>query len=210
MTTIIKTEKSLVKLTELPQQLKEYAVEHFDQLYELHPQERHTVTVKGYDIEVPRYQQSYMKTPAFDAEYNRTQSYMYAARNDKEYTKSLPALFEPFYEWIKSVDPNYNQCSINWYNECDRIAFHSDCTRGMIEDAAICIISLFSNHENRRTMSFREREAGEGSLQVPVELSLGSVVTTYGDTQSEYQHGVMRPGAGRRICMSFRQMKGQD
>ena len=192
-----------VKTNHIPEGLCVYGTDKFEELFALHPDTRHVVSMRSIEVPVHRYQQSFMNTPAFDAEYHKNKSYMYAADGQCR-TGPIPELFRPFYDWVLAQDSRYNQCSISWYEEGDYIAQHCDCQNGMIDDATICIVSLFDTPDATRCMTFCKR--GEHNTTDTVVLSHGIAITMTRQMQDTVLHGVSKEGAGRRISMSFRQM----
>lgn len=61
---------------------------------------------------------------------------------------SIVHIYVPFYAAIRRKDERYNQVVANWYqDQNDYIAAHSDCQKGMIENASVCLVSLYGTEE---------------------------------------------------------------
>jgi alkylated DNA repair dioxygenase AlkB len=173
------------------------------------------------ETEVHRYQQCYLKTPKIDQDTLHKQSYMYSGYDTSNNNGELPELFQVYYDHMKSLDTNYNQVIANWYlDETDYIAHHSDCEIGMINNAAISIISLYGqNEQHNHVMSFIPKNGEINHIYDKLNIILrhGVVVTMCGTTQKEFKHGVatksIHDGSEKsensdviaRISLSFRQ-----
>lgn len=73
---------------------------------------------------------------------------MYSGFNTEHNNDELPEEFVPFYEAIRRKDEKYNQVVANWYQDHnDYIAAHSDCQKGMIENASVCLVSLYGTED---------------------------------------------------------------
>jgi alkylated DNA repair dioxygenase AlkB len=192
----------------------------FDGIYALHPEEKHKIIMYENEVPVHRYSKSYLNTPC-ELSHTVTRSYMYSGLNTDENTDPLPDLLTPIYDHMKRIDPKYNQVICNWYdNDQDYIAPHSDCQRQMISAARVALVSLYepifsgeSGDNNYRILELTPK-AGTRSLvdKFVIRLNHGSIVTMCGATQDEFVHGIpIHPTpCGRRISVSFRQMRDSD
>lgn len=196
----------------LPEHLKNVNKNVFDKMWDLHPKEKHKVINTGKEIYAYRYSQSYLNTPSIPKEvFSGDESYMYSGFNTSHNNLELPELFTSYYDYIKQIDPNYNQSIINWYeNEKDYIAFHSDSQLNMISNAKVCIISLYPLKSKKcRTLIIKPKKH-TNSLQEIFEIPLehGMILTMCGNIQDEYKHGIPKEKdySSQRISISFRQM----
>ena len=179
----------------------------FAALFAMHPPERARIFTQNKWIEVPRWSKSFLKTPAFDEK--RRFSDMFAER-----VQTRPEAFLPFMEWAKTVvGAPFSQCIVNWYNEDDRIAMHSDCEDEMVEGAPIAVVSLCERDgcDMRLLFTPRTRDAHgdpvpQALQQVFVPYDRSKLVCFSRRMNSCYRHGVKRVrGKGcRRIALSFR------
>lgn len=189
----------------------------FAPLWDLHPAERHKIL--GYDEEIDtyRYSQSYLKTPT-DLSHVSHGTYMYSGLDTSKNNNELPAEFIPFYDHMTAQDKRYNQVIANWYeDENDYIAYHSDCTRSMIENGKIAIVSLYSDisSSNFRYLTIKPKKDTNSEVELlKIRLDHGSIVTMCGDTQAHFKHGICKNDNGnrklspkcQRLGLSFRQM----
>ena len=132
---------------------------------------------------------------------------MYSGYNTEHNNDDLPEEFVPFYE------ANYNQVVANWYqDQNDYIAAHSDCQRGMIDNASVCLVSLYET-DNPKLYRYLEVTPKNGTHSLCrrfiIRLDHGSIITMHGTTQDEFKHGIKK--AQKTVCprlsLSFRQMK---
>lgn len=199
---------AFLSIDHLPNNLFIKATDTFNEIYTLHPPQKHKIIMYETEVPVHRYSKSYLNTPT-DLSHTRTRSYMYSGFTTDENTDSLPEVLIPFYDYIKTLDPKYNQVICNWYeNHNDYIAPHADCQRGMIPDAKVALLSLYDGDEYR--ILELTPKAGTRALadKFVITLSHGSIVTMCGTTQDEFVHGILehQTECGRRISVSFRQM----
>jgi alkylated DNA repair dioxygenase AlkB len=211
---LTENKSSHVEISFVPKELMEYGVKHFDELFALHPNERHRIISKtGEDYEVFRWQMSYLKTPDYNAseEYFKTHNYMYSGLDTSKNNDDLPNLFAPFYEFAKKQDDRYNQVVINWYDaNNDYIAFHRDCQRKMLKDVPIMVITL--SEQQCRDFEIIPFEKNDSSVKpnysnVKIASRNGSVIKMCGEFQTEFRHGIRQNSTndlGRRISISFR------
>ena len=201
----------------IPEELSNYGMNLFDALFNMKPEKRHKIITKetGENMEVFRWQQSYLKTPNYDKtdEYFKTHYYMYSGIDTTNNNNDLPKEFLPFYEYVKKIDDRYNQVIINWYNSEDYIDFHRDCQRKLLKDVPIIVITLMSNVESFREFEIIPYEKNS-EIVIPLYSNIkiitknGSMIKMCGDIQTEFRHGMKASEINnddyRRISMSFR------
>ncbi len=189
----------------------EYICQNFYEMFNLHPENRHKIVYKTEfnidEVKTNRWSKSYLKTPSIN-EVQINNTYMYSGLDDSENNNELPQLFQPIYDYIKLIDSNYNQCTINWYqDENDMISMHSDCQKCMIDNGKIAIISLYPdcNEDNIRQMRIKSKSNDENLY---INLNNGSIIVFGPKCQDHYKHGVSRSSTTKspRISLSFRQM----
>jgi alkylated DNA repair dioxygenase AlkB len=136
---------------------------------------------------------------------------MYSGFDTSENNIDLPELFQPYYNYMKTLDPKYNQVIANWYeNNYDYIALHSDCQRGMIDDAKISILSLYGSDDKYRSLKIKPKSKTNSlEKEFVINMHHGTIITMCGTTQDEFRHGIMKEekDCGNRLSLSFRQMK---
>jgi alkylated DNA repair dioxygenase AlkB len=203
-------------ITHLPEKLETYGLDYFKEMFDLHPKEKHKIIMYEKEVEVNRYQQSYLKTPLITDDLLKRQSYMYSGYDTTNNQSQLPEHFEVFYNHIKSKNEKYNQVVANWYpSEEESIAFHSDCEVGMIPNAKVALLSLYNDNEAHReeyrilSIIPKNGEVKTTYKQFNIVLRHGIIVTMCGTTQKEFKHGIEKSQTKTmpRIGLSFRQIK---
>ena len=96
----------------------------------------------------------------------------------------------------------------NWYEDKnDYIAPHSDCKKGMIENAKISILSLYPSEDtnNFRTLTLKSKI---NNKLFEIRLDHGLIVSMCGTTQNDFTHEISKctNDVSPRISLSFRQM----
>ncbi len=211
---IIKLNESgtaFIMINYLPNSIKEYLLDNFDTMWALHPKTKHKIIMYEEEIEVFRYSKSYLKTPT-DLEITKTHSYMYSGFDTSDNNSDLPEQFVQVYNYMLNQDSKYNQVIANWYEDSnDYIAPHADCTKCMIPDAKISIVSIYPTEDPSSyrylTVVPKYGKYSEKSIK-KIRLDHGSIVTMCGTTQKEFLHSVDKSDVpiSRRISLSFRQM----
>lgn len=195
---------SLLSVDRLPPELLRYAQQKFQALFELHPSERaHVILKDKTDLPVHRWQQTYLHTPTYDPRVQK--SYMFSGRDQLKQRPDMPAEFQPFLDFVRTLDPRMNQMVVNWYagNSQDHIAMHSDYMVGTPDDAKIVVISLSVEGDVPRVFCLESRNDPDDKLEVP--MVPGTVLTMTKESQTKYRHGVP-PSEARepRISLTFR------
>jgi alkylated DNA repair dioxygenase AlkB len=211
--TISLTKLSYLKISHLPSALKQYGIDNFNEMFLLHPPNKHKIIMYETEVEVHRWQQSYLNTPKCTPEIIESRSYMYSGFDTSNNNNLLPKQFQIFYDYMKNLDERYNQVVINWYDEDDYIAYHADCESCMISNAEIAIISIYGNDSNNsRMFSLIPKDETQKKCEYDkfnIIAKHGSIITMCGDTQKEFKHGIEKDTTNsipQRISISFRQM----
>jgi alkylated DNA repair dioxygenase AlkB len=185
---------------------------HYQQLFNLRPAERGKVILYDNEVETYRWNKSYLKTPLYN-DVHLKRSYMYAGK-DFNNEASLPALFQPFLDFINQEENHdkYNQMIANWYADGnDFIAAHSDCEINMKQDAGIAILTLCEEDNDARELRFTPKNTNENDndfiyRQLKIKTLNGCIVTMHGDTQKKFRHKI--PKAlhikSSRMSLTFR------
>jgi alkylated DNA repair dioxygenase AlkB len=201
---------SFITIDYLSDELKEKGIETFENMWKLHPENKHKIIRFEEEMEVFRYSKSYLNTPTDLSDISK-KSYMYSGFDVSKNNDELPEEFNPFYEFIKEMDHKYNQVVANWYeDESDFIAQHSDCKRGMIKNAKISIISFHEKDDDYRTLIVRPRKGTNSNADIfKINLHHGTIITMHGNTQDEFTHGIDKKHEHQpqRMSLSFRQME---
>lgn len=202
---------SYIIIDSIPEELRKIDEVDFHKMFNLHPENKHKVIMREKETEVFRYSKSYGNTPN-DLSHIEKKSYMYSGFDTSKNNDELPDLFSPIFSYMKQLDVNYNQIVVNWYDENDFIASHSDCTMEMHQNCKISIVSLYP-HDDEKNFRFLDVRAKKSSGVVTlaslfrIRLDHGTIITMCGDCQHEFTHGVRKQkSSGRRISLSFRQM----
>jgi alkylated DNA repair dioxygenase AlkB len=161
---------------------------HFEELWALHPEAFHEITIHGKLVKTPRWQQAY------GADYKYTGSINKAL--------PVPPLLEPLHAWVREqIDPRLDGLLLNWY-DADRahyIGKHRDSTVDVIDGAPIVTVSFGGERAFRlrpwKRDGFRDFAARDGTVFVlPYSTNLA------------YTHEVPHNAAseGRRISITLR------
>lgn len=158
-------------------------------LWNLHPENFHTVKILGKTVETPRWQQAYNK------------SYQYTGSRNN--ALPVPSELSPYWEWaITSIDPRLNGLLLNWYDGAlgHYIGKHRDSTHNMIEGAPIVTISF----GEERVFRLRPWEAERGNKDFVVRN--GSVIVVPYDTNQSWMHEIVKSKKllGKRISLTLR------
>jgi alkylated DNA repair dioxygenase AlkB len=188
----------------------------FNEMWKLHPEQKHKIIMFNKEIQVHRYSKSYFKTPTYLSHINK-KSYMYSGFETSDNNTELPVLFRPYYNYIKTIDSRFNQIIANWYkNENDYIALHADSEIQMIPNGKISIISIYPNDDptNYRYLKIvpnnnSKKDNSFVNKIVYIRLEPNMIITMCGTTQTEFLHGMMKEDhkCSQRISLSFRQMQ---
>ena len=185
----------------------------FDELWDLHPEERGTIAIFGRETKVPRWQQSYERGYYFSG-------MMHEAL-------PLPDPFRPFLDEIRKVgygrssSAGFNEILVNWYQDgSDYIGPHSDDERQMVRgpggESVVYSLTLQETPGNR-IFRLKPKVPKKGALpeadrkllgkeRIDVQLQHGLVVMMGGLCQVQYKHQVpaTKSRVGRRINVTMR------
>ena len=208
----------------LPEELKKAD---FNHMFSYCPEERHKVVIKGGELEVPRYQRSFLGTPRIssflntgqrDTNYKYFASYMFSGEDDSKNNENLPEIFQPYYDYvISNFSPDFNQVSINFYKDGnDYIAFHRDCELKMKGEKQILLLT-FNEADDIRHLTFRlhktlelpQNEFFKDEIDIPLEH--GSMLLFGSNVQKYFKHGIKKSETKqKRISMTFRQFEAEE
>ena len=161
----------------------------FDEVWALHPEDKHIIHMPGGPVETPRWQQAY------GADHH------YTGRTNT--ARSIPAVLEPLREWAQhAIHSQLNAFLLNWYEGAGHyIGPHHDDTRDMIFGTPIVTISFGETRVFRLT-----RGKGEAKEQRDFEATNGAVFVLPFDTNLVWKHSVPKSTRyrGRRISVTLR------
>ena len=175
----------------------------FSDLWELHPEEKGKVKMRGKIISTPRWQKSYGK------------NYNFTGLN--HVADPIPLILQSLLIWINNLskytdesNSKFNQILLNWYeNGHHYIGAHSDDERQLYPHSPIISISLGA------TRLFRIRKKIKGSKERPIIKNIPlinrKVLIMGGKMQEDFTHEIVKVGGkkgeriGRRINITFRQ-----
>jgi alkylated DNA repair dioxygenase AlkB len=208
-------DSSWIYYQEIPKNLH-LSSKQFDELWDLHPQTRDTITLRnGKTGKINRYQAS-IKGKSMAGEYN--EDYFFNGKHHSAIElkhPSIPHLHSFACDLIKSLKTKYqnleippgtyNQLFINWYEGKDYIGPHSDDTRQLVKNSTILSITLTKNSTGNRDFVITSKEDKKGS-RFMFPLVNGSVVVMGGRMQDCFKHSVPRrvKFQGQRINLTFR------
>jgi alkylated DNA repair dioxygenase AlkB len=171
----------------LPDDLSEELRARFEELWALHPETFHEITIHGRSVKTPRWQQAYGADYHYTGRVNRA--------------LPVPPLLEPLHEWARGIDARLNGVLLNWYDPASEhyIGKHRDSTVDLIEGSPIVTISL----GGARTFRLRPWR-GEGKRDFRAEH--GTVFVMPYATNLAWTHEVphFARDRGRRISVTLR------
>jgi alkylated DNA repair dioxygenase AlkB len=209
---LTKSQSAWITIEWLSDEMLLYSKKYYQQIFDLHPQERGKVVLWNKEITSSRWHRSYLNTPCRKP-VHENKSYMYSGLTEyKDY--SLPFTFLAFLDFIneKEIIDKYNQVIANWYaNGYDYIAAHSDCQMDMKANASIAILSLSENELQARELifSFKKLNGIENDSfykNVKIALHHGSIIRMHGDTQLKFRHRIPADPLikSSRVSLTFR------
>jgi alkylated DNA repair dioxygenase AlkB len=167
----------------------------FEELWQLHPQERHEIRMHGRLVKTPRWQQAY------GVGYHYTGGVNLAL--------PIPPLVEPLLRWSReNIDSKLKGLLLNWYDGGlgHYIGRHRDSVHQMIPGAPIVTFS-FGEDRTFRLRPWQSRRKGE-----PVDFPArnGTVFVMPWETNRAFTHEVPAPirQIGRRIAVTLRAFVG--
>lgn len=159
----------------------------FDSIWNLHPQDRHWVTMFGKPTQVARWQQAY------GANYSYTGSMNNAL--------PVPSSLRPLLDWARAdIDGSLNGLLLNWYDgPNDYIGPHHDSTKGLIADSPIVTVSFGETRVFRLTK-------GEQRTVRDFPAAQGTVFVMPSKTNKGWKHEIVKSvkNTGRRISVTLR------
>lgn len=160
----------------------------FEDLWSLHPQDYHIISMRGKEVATPRWQQAYGK------------SYQYTGRVNQ--ALPIPSEFKKLHTWCQeNIDARLNGLLLNWYDglKGHYIGKHRDSTINMLKGAPIVTVSL-GDFRPFRLRPFR----GKGYQDFGAEN--GTVFIMPYDTNKAFTHEVpaTKKYTGRRISVTLR------
>lgn len=184
----------MLVINTLPESLSSYYLDHYDDLFALHPAEKSQVIVRDTEVAAHRYYKSYLYYPEYDA--SGFKSFMFS---DKTFEKNpvLPEILTPLFTFINKDEAEpFNQVTVNWFeNGMDYIPYHRDCLQNINGDTVIVSFG------ETRTLSFKKDDT-----RMNIDCPHGTVVRMDLANQNEYTHSVLKNVSKlqSRISVSFR------
>lgn len=161
----------------------------FEEVWRLHPEEKHVIAMPRGPVEVPRWQQAYGADYHYTGRVNRA--------------LPVPEVLAPLLAWVReAVDGRLNGLLLNWYEGPGHyIGPHHDSTRNMAAGVPIVTISFGET----RVFRLSRRVDGE-SLKRDFPAPDGTVFVLPYETNRAWKHAVPRSARymGRRISVTMR------
>jgi alkylated DNA repair dioxygenase AlkB len=180
----------------LPDELSAQATREFEALWQIKPDERHPVVMRGRSVRVRRFQQN------FDHDYAYTGSVARA--------RPRPSDLDPYFAWLQQdVSASANGLLLNWYRadhvhedgkRGDYLSAHHDKNRGQLARGSLIVCISFG--DPRRV---RFSKTGVGSLDLCCHH--GHVYAFSVEANDQFKHGIPHPlktEYGRRISLTAR------
>lgn len=160
----------------------------FQETWDLHPPQYHTLKIMGKDVLTPRWQQSYGKNYRYTGSQNNA--------------LPIPENMFHFLAWSQeNIDPRLNGILLNWYdgNKDHYIGAHRDDTRDLCDGSPIVTISLGQER------IFRMRPYQEKGFK-DLTVKNGEVVVVPWNTNKSWTHEVpnFKRYQERRISVTLR------
>lgn len=181
------TENSWLDILKLSKRLRRK--DNFDELWNLHPEEKHQIRIHGKLIPVPRFQQSYLRDYTFSGTVSKS--------------LDLPEEFQPYLRWAnKQGYGKFNQVLINWYETgANYISKHADSERQLVPDSPIMTITLTGEGLPR---TFRVRRKDTSKIIQDFETHHGMVIVMGGKCQKECTHEIVKTTGSKSEKMAPR------
>ena len=160
----------------------------FRVIWNIHPEEFHTVKMYGKEILTPRWQQAYGKNYNYSGSINNA--------------LPIPELFEVFLNWSqRHIDTRLNGLLLNWYDgqKDHYIGPHRDDTRDLFEQSPIVTIALGQER------IFRMRKYGKKGFK-DITIRNGGVIIIPWETNKIWTHEVpkFKKYDGKRVSITLR------
>lgn len=217
---LVKDDSASVSISVLPNSLQLYALDKFDEMFAMHPQELGDVIMNEKTMKSSRWHESYLNTPKYS---NENKSYMFCGKEEEQMEKiqkDLPKIFQPFLDHLNDLPENktrpFNQVVANWFKDgSNHIPFHSDYKYGIESDTTPVTSITFSpatKIEECRIFSIKlKKKSTVGTEQinytkVNIPTTHGLVISMEGTIQDHFWHGIVK-GDDKvlpRISLSFR------
>ena len=168
--------------------------ETFEEIWNLHPEQRSKVRIGGQIVEVPRYQESF------------GQDYYYSGMLHRAHPITHPYL-KKLLQWVRqhSGQP-YSQILINWYQGGDQyIGEHADDTTQLVPNSSIYSFSF----GQERDFVVKSKKGLQPLERYVFPLPNNTMAIMGGEMQKYYKHSVpkRKRATGRRINITFRLFK---
>ena len=168
----------------------------FDEEWQLHPEQRHTLRIYGRTVLEKRWSQSW----------GQSYSYSGATNPGKPVAGRVADLLETANDWAEPIvhERPYNACLQNWYTPDDTIGLHADDEK--VNRLEFPILSL--SWGGPRRFLFREREDSKNKVELFLED--GDLLIMGGTCQETHRHEVpkrrttMDPPTENRINWTLR------
>jgi alkylated DNA repair dioxygenase AlkB len=176
----------------------------FEELWQLHPQDRPTAVIYGKEVQVQRWHQSYLRDYRFSGKVAKAAPLPDLLRKVKRHIDLLG--YGPF-----------NEILVNWYGDGnDYIGPHQDDERELVRGAPIVTLTFCQEKDEEGNQllprKFRIRSK-EKKILLDVETSNKRILVMCGAFQRHFYHEVPKVTAkggstvGRRVSITFRQFK---
>lgn len=161
----------------------------FDEVWHLHPADKHKIMIHGHLVETPRWQQAYGA------------NYPYTGRVN--FALPVPDVLQPLLDWGQAtIFSKLNGLLLNWYEGSDHyIGEHHDSVKNMIRGAPIVTVSFGETRIFRLTKGKKDEKQ---TKDFPAPH--GTVFVMPYETNRIWKHGVPKSTKyiGRRISVTFR------
>jgi alkylated DNA repair dioxygenase AlkB len=186
------TENSYLQVDMLPRELQigPPGTREFEELWNLHPEKRKTITVFSKKVTVPRWCQTYGQID-------------YCFSNQKFEALPVPNILQPYLDWANQKDQKderFNTLHVNWYDDGnDYIGWHSDNEKNIVKGSDIYTVSFGAE----RRFKIRSKDK---TVDMEVPTTHNGYIVMGGSFQDELKHHIPRSKKvkDRRISITIR------
>jgi alkylated DNA repair dioxygenase AlkB len=170
----------------------------FQEIWNLHPEDKGKISIYGKEIDTPRWFQNYMHDYAFS--------------RSNHASIPLPDILQPYLDYINELcETEYNVAHVNgllvnWYQDGSHyIGAHSDSEKDLVPGHPIFCISLGQER------IFRIRDKATKKIVVDIPTTHGAIIVMSYEMQAMYTHEITKQSSNKvkepRVSLTFRRFR---
>lgn len=173
-------------------------IDDFEQLWKIKPNQKLQIKVADTFIDCPRFSKSFLTPYNFNS-------------MERDFEPKLPDVLENLFNYTKSLNPEINNCYVNWYEADGGIGKHSDDEKLLVQDSSIYSFS-FGPAKRNFYLEPKNQANNENLLSYRIKLRDNTLIIMNGESQNTHVHYVPKiknddSSNGRRINVTFRCLK---